>query len=160
MIEERIHNLLSPVLEDLGFNLVQVKMFDVARNKTLQIMAERVDETPLTVGDLEVISRKSSALLDVEDVISARYFLEVSSPGIDKPLIKAKDFIRFIGSEINIRLIRANDKGRKFKGKIISANEDKVSFKPENFEEIFEIDFTNIDSAKLVITDEMLKKKV
>jgi ribosome maturation factor RimP len=158
MIEERIHNLLSPVLEDMGFNLVQVKMFDVDRKKTLQIMAEKADETPLTVGDLEAISKKSSALLDVEDVISARYFLEVSSPGIDRPLIKAKDFIRFVGSEINIRLIRANDRGRKFKGKILSANEDKISFKPENFEEIFEIDFTNIDSAKLVITEAMLKK--
>ncbi len=159
MIEEKIANLLEEPFKDMGYNLVQVRMFGSDKGKTLQIMAEKADETPLSVGDLEKISKRASAILDVENVIDARYYLEVSSPGIDRPLLKPKDFERYKGSLINVRLMRANDKGRKFKGNIVAAGVDSFTLKPENFPENFEIDYSNIDAAKLVITDEMLKKK-
>ena len=163
MIEEKVHQLLEPALTDMGYSLVQVKMFGDGKGKTLQIMAEFIDGKPLKVEDLEKISKRASAILDVEDVIENRYYLEVSSPGLDRPLVKRADYERFIGKLINVRLMRANDKGRKFKGNIVAAGEDSFTLKPENFPDNFEIDYSNVDSAKLVITDEMFnigKKKI
>ncbi len=158
MIEEKIHTLLEPALADMGYSLVLVNMFGDGKGKTLQIMAEMADGTPLKVGDLEQISKQAGTLLDVEDVIQTRYYLEVSSPGLDRPLVKPADFKRFIGSLITVRLLRANDKGRRFKGNIVDAGEQSFTLKPENFPENFEIDFLNVDKANLVITDEMFGK--
>lgn len=163
MLEEKISQIIEPVLTDMGYSLVQVKMFGSDKGKTLQIMAEKADGTALMLGDLEKISKRVSATLDVENVLEVRYYLEVSSPGLDRPLIRPKDYEKYTGSLINLRLMRANDKGRKFKGNIVAVNQDGFTFKPENFEENFEIDFSNVDSAKLVITDEMFgkgKKKI
>src|SRR5262245_15293508 len=158
MIEEKVHNLIEDTLKDMGYGLVQVRMFGAGSGKTLQIMAERSDGTSLMMADLEKISKTVSSILDVENAIDSRYHLEVSSAGVDRPLIKPADCARFTGKEVTVRLIRANDKGRKFKGIIIAAGEDNFTFKPENFHENFIIDYSNVDVAKLVITDEMFGK--
>jgi ribosome maturation factor RimP len=155
MIEQKVHDLVEPVLAELGYELVQVRMFGAGNGKTLQILADRTDDTKLLVADLEKISKTVSSILDVEDVIESRYHLEVSSPGIDRPLVKRADYEKHKGKLINVRLIRANDKGRKFKGTIVDTSEDNFTFKPENFEENFIIDYSNVDTARLVITDEM-----
>ncbi len=150
--------MLEKALLTMGYTLVLVRMHGAGSGKTLQIMAEKSDGASLIMEDLEKISKTVSAILDVEDVIESRYHLEVSSPGLDRPLVKRADYERFMGKLVNIRLIRANDKGRKFKGVITAAAEDFFTFKPENFAENFEIDYSNIDTAKLVITDEMFNK--
>ncbi len=159
MLEEKISNLIEPILADMGYGLVKVSMFGQDKGKTLQILCENADGSALKVGDLEKISKRVSATLDVENVLDSRYYLEVSSPGLDRPLIRPKDYEKYVGSLINLRLMRANDRGRKFKGTIVKVHQDGFTFKPENFTEHFEIDFLNVDNAKLVITDEMLKKK-
>ena len=158
MIEEQVHKLLEGTLSQMGYELVQVKMFGAGSGKTLQILADKTDGTKLLLGDLEKISKTVSSIMDVENVIDSRYHLEVSSPGLDRPLVKRADYEKHLGQLINVRLIRANDKGRKFKGTIVAASEDNFTFKPENFPENFVIDFLNVDSAKLVITDEMFGK--
>jgi ribosome maturation factor RimP len=158
LIEENIHNLLESTLSQMGYGLVQVRMIGAGAGKILQVMAEKADGTPLMLGDLEKISKTVSSIMDVENAIDSRYHLEVSSPGIDRPLVKRADYERFMGKLVNIRLIRANDKGRKFKGNVVAAGVDSFTFKPENFNENFEIDYSNVDSAKLVITEEMMGK--
>jgi ribosome maturation factor RimP len=158
MIEQKVHDLLEPTLKQLGYELVQVRMFGAGSSKTLQILADRTDGTKLLLGDLEKISKTVSSIMDVENVIDSRYHLEVSSPGVDRPLVKRADYEKHLGQLINVRLIRANDKGRKFKGNIVAVGEDNFTFKPENFPENFTIDFLNVDTAKLVMTDEMFGK--
>ena len=160
MLEQNIHNLIEPPLAEQGYELVQIKIMGAPKQgKTLQIMVENVDGTGLSVGNLQQISRIIAKIMDEEDPISDKYYLEVSSPGIDRPLVKKKDFENHIGFLISVKLISANDKGRKFKGVVKTVNEDKLIFQPENFPEEFEIDFLNIDSAKLVLTDELIKSK-
>lgn len=158
MIEEKIKELIVPLIEKMGYSLVQARILGDGKYKTLQVMAEKNDGTALMLGDLQTISKNISNLLDETNIFESRYNLEISSPGLDRPLVKFKDYQNNVGSLINIRLLRANDKGRKFKGFIISVNENGLIFKPENFAENFEIEFSNIDSAKLVITDEMFGK--
>lgn len=95
-LTRRIQELIEPSLEDMGYEVVRV-LYRSGENATLQIMAERKDDQPMNVDDCADISRVVSALLDVDDPITEAYNLEVSSPGIDRPLTRLKDFDRFRG---------------------------------------------------------------
>ena len=105
---QAVEKLIAPTLNDLGFAVVQVKMIGSTR-PTLQIMAERHDDTAMTVEDCAAISRAVSAVLDVEDPISGAYTLEVSSPGLDRPLVRQGDFEKYSGLEVKIELRAAQD---------------------------------------------------
>jgi ribosome maturation factor RimP len=136
-----------------SYRLVRVAFLG-ARRATLQIMAERIDDAPMTVDDCTEISRSVSALLDVADPIAETYMLEVSSPGIDRPLIRAEDYDRFAGFEAKIELGRPVDGRKRFRGRILGRDDDHIRVVAEAGE--VRLPLADIAKAKLVITDDLL----
>lgn len=153
---EQIETLIEPLLEDMGYDLVRVVMIGNDDDKTLQIMAERTEDGGMDVDDCAKISYEISALLDVEDPISGAYRLEVSSPGLDRPLVKLVDFERFAGFVAKIETKFLIDNRKRYKGKVLGTTEDnKIKIDIDGTE--YEIDIDAVEKAKLVITDELLK---
>lgn len=150
---KRVETIIRPALNDMGFDLVRVQITG-AQRRTLQIMAERHDDAGMTVDDCAAISRSVSALLDVEDPITGSYTLEVSSPGLDRPLTRPKDFDRFAGLEAKLELRRPMDGRRRFRGRLRGLSNDTVHIDVEGCE--VAIPFDEIDRAKLILNDELL----
>lgn len=150
---ERIIEIIEPSLNDMGFDLVRV-LVQGQRRPTLQVMAERRDRAQMTVDDCAEISRTVSALLDVEDPFPTAYQLEVSSPGIDRPLVRAADFDRFKGFEARIETAVPLDGRRRFKGRLLGIEADAVRIALPDAELAIPLD--DIKKAKLVLTDELL----
>ena len=150
---QSVETLIAPTLTDLGYDVVRVKMIGSSR-PTLQVMAERQDDAAMTVEDCATISRAVSALLDVEDPISGAYTLEVSSPGLDRPLVKPRDFERYSGLEAKVELRQAVDGRRRFRGVLAGYHEDVVTIVTD--QGAAALPFEEIDNAKLIITDELL----
>ena len=146
--------IIEPSLEAMGYRLVRVAFLG-AKRATLQIMAERIDEAPMTVDDCTEISRSVSALLDVADPIAGAYMLEVSSPGIDRPLTRPEDYDRFAGFEARVELGEPLDGRKRFRGRLLGRAGDHVRLAAENGE--VQLPFADIAKAKLVITDDLLK---
>lgn len=155
----QIEQLIEPTLTDMGFDLIRVSLTG-GQNPTLQIMADRLDEKAISVEDCADISRAVSAILDVEDPIEAAYTLEVSSPGIDRPLVKPRDFERFAGYEAKVELDMAVDGQRRFRGRLLGFVEDHIHMEIEHKGEQVEIALPYVDfyRAKLVMSDELLEK--
>ncbi len=153
-VERRISDLISPALEALGYDLVRVQVMG-SRHKTMQVMAERLDEAGMTVDDCAAISREISALLDVDDPIQDAYDLEVSSPGIDRPLVKLKDFERFAGFDARVEMFDAVDGRKKFKGKLVGVSGESVEMKMG--EQRVALPHDGIRRAKLLLTDELIE---
>jgi len=145
--------IIEPSLEAMGYRLVRVAFLG-ARSATLQIMAERLDEVPMTVDDCTQISRSVSALLDVADPIADAYMLEVSSPGIDRPLVRPEDYDRFAGFEARIELSEPVDGRKRFRGRMLGRAADSVRIIGETGE--VQLPLAAITKAKLVITDDLL----
>ncbi|MEZ5931433.1 MAG: ribosome maturation factor RimP [Alphaproteobacteria bacterium] len=150
---ETIAGLIEPTLQSMGYELVRV-MSTGGRRPTLQVMAERLDRRGMTVDDCAEISRAVSAILDVEDPMDGAYQLEVSSPGIDRPLIKPEDFERFAGFEARVETDRLVDGQRKFKGRLLGLDGETVRLALPEGERA--LPFSSIRKAKLVLTDELL----
>ncbi|MGE0149132.1 MAG: ribosome maturation factor RimP [Parvibaculaceae bacterium] len=153
----RVAKLVEPVLEGLGFRLVRVRM----SGATLQIMAERPDGS-FTIDDCERASRAVSPVLDVEDVISSRYFLEMSSPGIDRPLVRAEDFERWAGHEVKVEMAVPQAGRKRFRGILEGFAEGEVRLyidNPEGGSEklLIGVPFADIGEAKLVLTDALIE---
>ncbi len=148
-----IERLVEPPLDGMGYELVRVHLTGGAR-PTLQIMAERKDRREMTVENCAEISRNLSALLDVEDPISETYALEVSSPGIDRPLVRLDDYDRFAGFEARIETKRPHDGRRNFTGRLAGVRGRRVAIGDDGGEA--EIPFDDIARAKLVLTDELI----
>ena len=154
---QTIETEITPTLKDNGYSLVRVAITG-AEVKTLQIMAERQDEEDMTVDDCAKISRAISAVLDVADIIPTRYVLEVSSPGLDRPLLKPADYTRFTGQTAKIELMAEMAGRKRFKGILAGFDADTNSVLL-NFEgKEIKIAFDSIAKAKLVLTDELLKQ--
>ena len=155
---QRVVALAEPVLADMGFRLVRVKM----SGPTLQIMAERPDGS-FTIDDCEAVSRALSPLLDVEDVISSRYHLEVSSPGIDRPLVRPSDFEIWAGHEAKIEMAVPVAGRKRFKGHLEGYADGEVRLFIENPEGaakdpvLIGVPFADIAEAKLVLTDQLIE---
>ena len=149
----RIERIIAPSLEALGYEVVRVHLSN-ARPPILQVMAERASDGGMNVDDCEVVSRTVSALLDVEDPISGAYMLEVSSPGIDRPLTRAKDYERFAGFEAKVEMHRAVNGQKRFRGKLLGLAGDAVKLETEKGETALPL--ADIDNAKLVLTDELI----
>lgn len=151
---EKITQLIEPVLKDRGFELVRVSYQGNDNNNTLQVMAEHKDGQNMTADDCESLSRALSAILDVEDIIAGRYLLEVTSPGIDRPLVKLQDYDRFKGREAKIETLLPIDGRKRFKGllKGVQGNQILIDFEGNEIA----IDFSAISKAKLVLTDELV----
>lgn len=154
--EERIKQIIESSVNAEGFDLVRVLFSGAEKDNTLQIMVERLDGTNMTSDDCEKLSRSLSALLDVEDVIQSRYLLEITSPGIDRPLVKLADYDRFKGREAKIETLLPIDGRKRFKGELLGTDGEKIILNFEGKE--IKIDFEAITKAKLVLTDELLKQ--
>ena len=155
---QRVAALAAPVLADMGFRLVRVKM----SGPTLQIMAERPDGT-FTIDDCEAVSRALSPMLDVEDVISSRYHLEISSPGIDRPLVRPSDFEAWAGHIVKIEMLVPAAGRKRFKGTLEGYEDGEVRVYIENPEGankepvLIGVPFADIGEAKLVLTDQLIQ---
>ncbi len=148
-----IERLVEPPLDGMGYELVRVRLTGGGR-PTLQIMAERKDRREMTVDDCAEISRNLSALLDVENPIAESYALEVSSPGIDRPLLRLQDYERFTGFEARIETKRPHAGRRKFSGRLAGVRGRRVAIGGETG--AAEIPFDEIAHAQLVLTDELI----
>jgi ribosome maturation factor RimP len=148
-----IAQIIEPSLDAMGYQLVRVMVMG-ARRSTLQIMAERRDGQPMTVDDCADISRSISALLDVADPIADTYTLEVSSPGLDRPLVRAEDYDRFAGFEAKVELSESLDGRRRFQGRLLGRSDDRVRLATAAGEVLLPIG--GITRAKLVITDDLI----
>ena len=145
--------LIEPSLEAMGYRLVRIAFLG-SGHATLQIMAERHDDAPMTVEDCSQISRSVSAILDVADPIADAYMLEVSSPGIDRPLTRPEDYDRFAGFEAKIELGQPLDGRKRFRGRIAGRADDHVRLVGDAGE--VRLPLAAIAKAKLVLTADLL----
>jgi len=152
-IDRRIAEIITPVVEDMGYEIVRVRLMS-GKESILQIMAQTPDGT-IEVDDCGEISTAVSALLDVEDPILDAYTLEVSSPGIDRPLTRMKDFEQWIGFEAKIETDELIDGRRRFKGELAGTEGDEVLITIE--EGTIGLKFDWLSDAKLVLTDELIR---
>ncbi|MCC5973798.1 MAG: ribosome maturation factor RimP [Rubellimicrobium sp.] len=156
-IDRRIAEIVTPVIEGMGYELVRVRLM-AGKSATLQIMAQKPDGT-IEVDDCGKISTAVSAVLDVEDPISDAYTLEVSSPGIDRPLTRLKDFDQWQGFEAKIETEELIDGRRRFKGALAGVEGDEVLIEIEEQGEAVTIGlkFEWLSDAKLVLTDDLIR---
>lgn len=153
-MEQRVTSLIESTVNTLGFDVVKVIIHGTS-TKIVGILIERIDGEKVQVNDCQVVSKNISAMLDVEDIISGKYFLEVSSAGVERPLVKITDFDKFAGREIKIRLKAAFNGNLTYKGQLLGVEGEKVKLKSKNIEMFF--DYSNIKNAKLVLTDDMFR---
>jgi len=149
----RIAEIIEPSLDAMGYRLVRVAVLGAGR-MTLQIMAERRDEAAMTVEDCAEISRSVSVLLDVADPIASAYTLEVSSPGIDRPLVRPEDYDRFAGFEAKIELSQPVSGRKRFRGRLLGRAGDHVRLIAETGE--VDVPLSAIARAKLILTDDLI----
>ena len=161
-IAARVAAISEPVLDGIGYRLVRVKIFG-ADGCTVQIMAERPDGT-MTVEDCEAVSRALSPVLDVADPIDRAYRLEVSSPGMDRPLVRRSDFVRFAGHLVKLEMMIAREGRRRFRGLLLGVEGDAAricrddSAPGESDEVLLPID--EMAEAKLVLTDALIAESL
>ena len=159
-LEARIAGIIEPVLADLGFRLVRVRV-TAQQGRTVQIMAERSDGT-MSVEDCETVSKAISPVLDIEDPIAEAYHLEVSSPGIDRPLVRASDFEIWTGHVAKIETRMLVDGRKRFRGRIIGLSDGRALLArddaPAGEPDRFEVPLDQIGDAKLVLTDELIRE--
>ena len=151
-----VAQLIEPTIRDLGFELVQVRMVGGSR-RTLQVMAEPIDHArSMTVDDCATISRAVSAVLDVADPIEGAYALEVSSPGIDRPLVRRGDFERFAGLEAKLECEPAVAGRKRFRGIVRGLEGDEVVVEEEGA--VLRIPFPSVKKAKLTLSPALLAR--
>ena len=148
-----VERLITPTLDAMGFDVVRV-ILSGSRNALLQIMAERKSDGGMSVEDCASVSRAVSALLDVEDPIEGAYSLEVSSPGLDRPLTRLADFERFKGLEAKVEMQLPIDGRRRFTGRLAGLRDGRILIATEQGQA--ELPFADLARAKLLLTDELL----
>ena len=153
-MDKKLAELLNPILEDLGFEMVRVRLSN-GNPSTLQIMADRSDGQ-IGVDELAEINTSVGTVLDVEDPIPENYTLEISSPGIDRPLTRKKDFDSFQGFEAKVETTELIDGRRRFRGVLAGVNNDEVLINLE--EGTIGLKFTWLSDARLVLSDDLIKK--
>ena len=155
-IDRRLAEIVTPVIEGLGYELVRIRL-QGGKHATLQIMADR-PEGGINVDDCAAISTGVSAVLDVEDPITEQYTLEVSSPGIDRPLTRLKDFDAWEGYEVRLETTEQIDGRKRFKGLLRGTEGDEVLIEIEDQGQDVTIglQFDWLADAKLVLTDELI----
>lgn len=157
--DAKIAAIVAPVLRTIGFRLVRARLTS-QNGLTLQIMAEREDGT-MTVEDCEEVSRALSPVLDVEDPVDKAYHLEVSSPGIDRPLVRRSDFRAGIGHLVKLETSVLVDGRKRFRGKIVEVSDEAVVVErdqpAEGEEPAARVPFAAIAEARLVLTDQLIR---
>jgi ribosome maturation factor RimP len=157
-LEGVVAAIVEPVIEQLGYRLVRVRLSQM-NGQTLQIMAERADGT-MSVEDCEAISRAVSPVMDVEDPINGEYHLEVSSPGIDRPLVRRADFEIWMHHTLKLETTRIVANRKRFRGKIIEVIGDSIRLErdetPPGEDTVVEVPMDAIGDARLMLTDELI----
>ena len=161
----RIARLAEPVLSDFGFRLVRVKLSGL-HGSAVQVMAERPDGT-FSVDDCETVSKALSPLLDLEDPIQSPYRLEVSSPGLDRPLVRQSDFIRAIGLQLKIELDVPLDGRKRLRGALVEVAGDGVDAyltlglqEPSSSDRQMQVPLANLREARVVLTDALIRQSL
>ncbi|KQV84464.1 ribosome maturation factor RimP [Rhizobium sp. Root1220] len=158
-LDQRLAEIIEPVLVDLGYRLVRVRMMN-QNGATMQIMAERNDGT-MNVEGCEEVSMAVSPVLDVEDPIDKEYHLEVSSPGIDRPMVRKSDFVRWMGHLLKCETSIMVGNRKRFRGKIVATDTDGFTLErdqvSEGEEQTIVIPFTALADAKLILTDDLIR---
>ena len=154
----RVASIIEPVIAGLGYRLVRVKV-SAQNGTTLQIMAERPDGT-FSVDDCAAVSRAVSPVLDLEDPITTAYNLEVSSPGIDRPLVRKGDFERWAGHEAKLELDPPLDGRKRFRGIILSVADGEVTMKLKDAVIEVRLPLADLADAHLVMTDELVRESL
>ncbi len=158
--EAKITAIVEPIIQNMGYDLVRVKILH-NRGVILQIMAEDKNGN-FTISDCEKLSREINPALDVEEPINSAYQLEISSPGIDRPLVRVRDFLRHIGDEAKIELVNMLNGQKRFRGEIIACDDENVTLKLSNItpdkEPQIQINLAQIANAKLIMSDKLLKQ--
>ena len=152
-LSSRIQDLIEPSVDELGFDVVRVQMSG-KDTVSMQIMVERKDGQGMTVDDCASVSRAISTLLEVDDPIKGAYTLEVSSPGIDRPLVRIRDFERFLGFQAKIEINQPLDGRRRFKGELLGVKDDVVRILVDGVE--VNLPHPDIHKAKLLMTDDLI----
>jgi ribosome maturation factor RimP len=155
--DQGLLELLDPVAEAIGYEIVRLRLMGGDHHRILQIMAERDDGTML-VEDCAALARAVSEVLDAADPIKDEYTLELSSPGIDRPLTRLEDFDAYAGHEARLELDRLAENRRRFKGVLAGVEDGQVAIDLDGEDETTLIPFEWISEAKLVITDQLMKR--
>jgi ribosome maturation factor RimP len=161
-VAARVAAIVEPVIEDLGFHLVRVKVSST-NGCTVQIMAERTDGT-MSVSDCETVSRAISPVLDLEDPVAQAYYLEVSSPGIDRPLVRASDFDRWTGYDAKIEMTVPQAGRKRYRGFIRGVEGATVAVElpdvKEGEERLVHLPLNEIGEARLVLTGDLIRESL
>lgn len=161
-VAQRVGRIVDPMIRSLGYRLVRVKISGL-NGCTVQIMAEKPDGT-MGVNDCEAVSRAVAPLLDVEDPISTNYHLEISSPGIDRPLVRVSDFQRWIGYDARVEMAIAVDGRKRYRGFIDAVEGEKLTILlpdvPEGENQRPVLDIRDIAEARLVLTDAVIEESL
>jgi len=155
--DNRLLELLDPVADAAGFAIVRLRLMGGDRARRLQIMAERADGTML-VEDCARLARAISQIMDAADPISGEYLLEVSSPGVDRPLTRLEDFTTYEGHEVRLELDRLAEGRKRFKGELAGVDGDHIAINIEGEEETALLPYAWIVEARLVIDDALMKR--
>jgi ribosome maturation factor RimP len=155
--DARLLDLLDPVAEAHGYAIVRLRLMGGSESRRLQIMAERPDGE-MDIDDCAKLSRALSEVMDAADPIAGEYTLEVSSPGVDRPLTRLKDFETYEGYEARLELDRLAEGRKRFRGQLAGVDGDNVAIDLEGEAETTLIPFAWIVEAKLVLTDELMKR--
>ena len=158
-VEARVVSVIEPIIRDLGYRLVRVRLLG-QNGLTLQIMVERPDGT-VDVNDCEAVSLEISPVLDIDDPIDREYHLEVSSPGIDRPLMRRSDFERWLGHTAKLETNRLVGGRKRFKGELMQLDGAELTLKratigPDESDTV-SLDVTDLADARLVLTDELIR---
>jgi ribosome maturation factor RimP len=155
----KLLEMLDPVAEAAGYEIVRIRLMGGERNqRRLQIMAERPSDGDMNVEDCARLSRAVSEVLDAADPISGEYLLEVSSPGVDRPLTRLKDFETYEGYEARLELDRLAEGRKRFRGQLAGVEDGQVAIDLEGEEETALVPFAWVVEAKLILTDELMKR--
>ena len=153
-LEAKIAGMITPQLSHLGYDLVRVAVLGRER-PTVQVMADRADGSLISVEDCERITRAISAVLDVEDPLPGAWTLEVSSAGIDRPLTRVKDWIRFAGHQARVEMLMPQDGRRRFTGIVLGADETCARLRLDDGTDVA-LPFSDMRRAKLLLTDALI----
>lgn len=158
--DARVAHVVAPVIEDLGFRLVRARMYD-HNGLTMQIMVEKPDGT-MSVGECETVSKALSPVLDIEDPVASAYNLEVSSPGIDRPLVRRSDFETWAGHTAKVETAYLVGGRKRFRGQLVRVEGDNLHMRRDNAakgeEANVEVPLHAISAANLVLTDELIRE--
>jgi ribosome maturation factor RimP len=142
----KLNDLIKPAIEKMGYELTDIEVKTQGREQLISIFIDNL--TGINIEDCETVSRQISLLLDVENPISEKYTLEVSSPGLDRKLTKLNHFKRFIGNELRIKLLRSMDGRRNFRGKLLAANKESIKVQVDG--QLYKLPIDLIEIARLV----------